>query len=177
MGDSLCKKPIFHSWLPLFAVLLAKGAALKSDKREFVGAVLEFTLLQNTHLSCEEIGKEVAKASFLILDSIQSKTRYAMKVDRERAAKLHYAIQKSGSFDMEEEAKLTASYDLLLRRARRNRKLLCKALEEIERFYIQNPYEELEEVLFFGLRSLAHIDIMISLHKEQMALYCTLRAV
>ncbi|WP_457593621.1 hypothetical protein [Hydrogenimonas sp.] len=171
MDDTVCKKPTVHSWPPHCAPCLAKSVSFHREREGFVRAVLENILAETVCYGSDKVGKELAKASFLLLDALQSRTRYTMKRDKKRTAEYLHKMQKSERFDTRLYEKLIGSYELLLRRAQRNRRLLAGALEEIERFYMRHSFEALEDVLFLGHRSLAHIDIMISLHKEQMALY------
>ncbi|GEM_PF-4535699 len=136
-----------------------------------LGSVLEPILASGSPVKCEDAGKELAKASFLILDSVLSRARYTMKRDKKVTVEYLRRIQQCEDFDIDLYKKLIGSYELLLRRADRNRLLLFDILKELEYLHSKYPCDEIEDVLFFGFRSLAHIDIMISLHKEQLSFY------
>jgi len=116
----------------------------------------------------EKIAKAVGNAAFIMLDAIQTRTRYGMKSSRERVIDSLQLIRKGHPVGSQMLASVLDTYTLLLLRARRNRKLMALTLEQIVRFYDEYRFESLEEPIFFGTRSLAHIDIMISLHEEEL---------
>ncbi|MCF6200877.1 MAG: hypothetical protein L3J42_01920 [Hydrogenimonas sp.] len=101
--------------------------------------------------------KALAKIAFLMLDDLQSDIRYIMKRGRKESASY-----------LPETLRLLESYGLFLRRAIRKRTILEQMLRGIEQFYAENSIDELEEAIFFGTKALAHIDIMISLHEEEL---------
>ncbi len=132
-----------------------------------------FFILQNLleNLCKEEegsIAKVIVRASFIMLDEMESKIRYSMKKGRKEAL-AHIYLPKD--FEKQSGAYCKSAvdaYELTIRRARRSRKNLALILEGIERFHMDHPCGELTEILVSGARSLAHIDIMISLYEEEM---------
>ena len=116
----------------------------------------------------ESIAKVISRASFIMLDGIETKIRYGMKKGRKEAL-THVDppkdSEKKGGTCFKNALDV---YELTIRRAKRGRKNLALILEGIERFYMDHPYRELAEIIVSGTRSLAHIDIMISLYEEEM---------
>ncbi len=118
------------------------------------------------------VAKAIAQIAFLMLDEIQTKARYILKSGKKEAALLSISKMKSCEKCVNEEYfGLLECYGLFLRRARRKRDILAKIVVGIEEYYAENPFEELEETIFFGTKALAHIDIMISLHEEELNHY------
>jgi|GEM_PF-2728979 len=143
------------SWqIPNFAYYILKS--YKSDLKKGDGTT---------------VAKAIAQIAFLMLDEIQTKARYILKSGKKEAA---LSISKMKSCEKcvnEEYLGLLECYGLFLRRARRKRDILAQIVVGIEEFYAENPFEELEETIFFGTKALAHIDIMISLHEEELNHY------
>ncbi len=150
------------------STLFAKGPEYGAQEDSFVHAVLGSLCEKLAGESRETVAKAVANAAFIMLDEIQSRTRYGMKSERERVAAPLQAIREGRRVDAEVFEPLLETYALLLRRARRNRRMMALTLENIVRYYDESGFESLQEPIFFGTRSLAHIDIMISLHEEEL---------
>ncbi|BBG65942.1 hypothetical protein NNO_1239 [Hydrogenimonas sp.] len=121
----------------------------------------------------ERIAKALAKASFIMIDGLESRIRYEMKRGRREALAHKDSANGDSKRQMDLRNLIQNSYTLFIRRVRRKRDILALILESVERFYEQNRYEELLEIICSGSRSLAHIDIMISLYEEEAKYYGT----
>ncbi|GEM_PF-5634471 len=146
------------------------------EKRLFRAELKEnpvYFVLQNLLdlLSTEGDGsaaKAIARASFIMIDEMESKIRYGMKKGRREALAQMEAPGELAKESVWYRNSAADTYELTIRRAKRGRKNLALTLEGVERFYMEHPYGELAEIIVSAARSLAHIDIMISLYEEEM---------